>query len=126
MSLGKDDFFIDCVGAVTILTVDRIVFQGKIRKDDCDRHHETPPEINIYVENEFEFLSLELRCKPALISDKANRDREEDRREHDNIEVIKPTLFEEGDIIRINLAQIVAIGPSNCCFCEDEKENGDD
>ncbi len=114
MSLQKGDFFVDCVGAVTILTVDRIVFQGQIKHDECDRHHQgtTPPEINIYVENEIEFLLLELRCNPAIIRDNAN------------IEEIEPSLFEECDVIRINLADIIAIGPSNGCIVEHCKGKG--
>ncbi len=113
MGLRKDDFFVDCVGAVTILTVDRIVFQGQIKHDDCDRHHQdTPPEINIYVENEVEFILLELRCDPALIRDNAN------------IQEIEPLLFEAGDVIRINLADIVAIGPSNGCLATDTAATG--
>lgn len=120
MNLRKGDFFVDCVGAVTILTVDRIIFQGQIKRDD-DRHHEdTPPEINIYVENEIEFILLELRCEPALISDNANRD----DRDHAHIEKIRPSLFDEGDIVRINLAEIVAVGPSNGCLFGDDKGKG--
>jgi hypothetical protein len=114
MVLRKDDFFVDCLGAVTIVTVDRIVFQGQIRQDDCDRHHQdSPPEINVYVENEVEFILLELRCDPALIRDNAN------------IEEIEPSLFEEGDVIRINLADIVAIGPSNGCLDDTTAAKGD-
>jgi hypothetical protein len=115
MDLRNFDFLVDCVGAVTILTVDRIIFQGQIKKDDCERHHQdTPPQINVFVENEVEFILLELRCDPAIIRDNAN------------IQEIEPSLFEEGDVIRINLADIIAIGPSNGCLVENEKGKGDD
>lgn len=109
----KKDTFIDCVGAVTILTEDRIVFQGQIVKDEGPRkNHEEcdTPKIDVKVkaelEDEPEFIVLRLTCDPALIRDNAN------------IQEIEPDLFQECDIIRISVDSIVAIGPSRECFGE--------
>lgn len=103
----KKDSFVDCVGAVTIVTDDRIIFQGQIVKDDEERHHEDFekfPKINIEVETEPEFIVLRLTCDPAIIDDDGD------------IKEIEPDLFEEGDIIRINVNEIIAIGPSRECL----------
>lgn len=102
----KHNDFIDCVGTVTVLTVDRVVFQGQLIKDrDEERKHDDfEPHIEVDVENENEFITLELDCDVAVI------------RENGNIDPTNPPLFEEGDVVRINLANIIAIGPSNGCF----------
>ena len=102
----KKDAFADCIGAVTILTEDRVIFQGQIVREDGERHHEQPPII-INVESETEFIRLRLTCDPALIRDNAT------------IEEIEPDLFEEGDVIKINVSEIVAIGPSRACLGEE-------
>ena len=105
------DHFIDCVGAVTILTEDRVIFQGQIVKDEGPRKnheecHIPKLEVKAELEDEPEFIVLRLTCDPSLIRDNAN------------IQEIEPDLFEEGDIIRINVNSIVAIGPSRECFDE--------
>lgn len=91
----KKEFFVDCVGAVTILTDDRVVFQGQIIKDNEDRHRE---------DDDPDFIVLRLTCDPAIIRDNAA------------IQEIEPDLFEEGDIIRINVNEIIAVGPSRSCL----------
>ena len=103
----KKDFFADCVGAVTVLVEDRIIFQGQIVKDEEPRkHHEEEHchKVEVELEDNPEFIVLRLTCDPALIRDNAT------------IEEIEPDLFEEGDVIRINVDTIIAIGPSRECF----------
>jgi hypothetical protein len=102
----KKDFFIDCVGAVTILTDSRVVFQGQIVKDE--RHHD---DLTVVVENDPIFIVLRLTCDPALLRDNAR------------IEEIEPDLFFAGDVIRINVNDIIAVGPSRECFDDDPKKN---
>ena len=72
----KKEFFVDCVGAVTILTDDRVIFQGQIIKDDEPRHHEEEKcvqkvEVEARLENDPEFIVLRLTCDPAIIRDNA-------------------------------------------------------
>lgn len=115
----KKEFFVDCVGAVTIVTDDRIIFQGQVIKDDEERYHDDekkccPPlevevEVKAEIEGDPDFIVLRLLCDPAIIKDNAC------------IEEIEPDLFEEGDIIRINVNEIVAVGPSRCCLGEEKK-----
>lgn len=111
------DFFINSIGAVTILTDDRVIFQGQILKDEKEtrKHHDDdkccPPlkvEVEAKLDDDPDFIFLRLTCDPAIIRDNAS------------IEEIDPDLFEEGDIIRINVNQIVAVGPSRCCLGEEE------
>jgi hypothetical protein len=112
----KKEFFADCVGAVTILTDDRVIFQGQILKDDNERHHwkddddKCCPQFKVEakLDDDPDFIVLRLTCDPAIIRDNAN------------IQEIEPDLFEEGDIIRINVNEIIAIGPSRCCLGEEE------
>jgi hypothetical protein len=119
----KKEFFADCVGAVTILMDDRIIFQGQIINDDNERHHWNfkdddkccPPfkvEVEAKLDDDPDFIVLRLTCDPAIIRDNAD------------IKEIEPDLFEEGDIIRINVNEIIAIGPSRCCLGE-KKEKTD-
>jgi hypothetical protein len=117
MGFNKD-FFVDCVGAVTILTDDRIVFQGQLIKDNEERHHDDddcckekccpPPKVDVEVkaklDDDPDFIVVRLTCDPAIIRDNAS------------IQEIDPDLFEEGDIIRINVNEIIAVGPSNGCL----------
>jgi hypothetical protein len=116
----KKEFFVDCVGAVTILTDDRIIFQGQVLKDDEERHHDDddkkccpPPKVEVEVKAELccdpEFIVLRLLCDPAII------------RDNGNIQEIEPDLFKEGHIIRINVAEIIAVGPSRCCLGEENE-----
>ena len=112
------DFFDKSVGAVTILTDDRIIFQGQILKDDNERFHCDdkccPPlkgEVEAKLDDDPDFIVLRLTCDPAIIRDNAS------------IEEIDPDLFEEGDIIRINVNKIIAVGPSRCCLGEEKMKN---
>lgn len=102
----KKEFFADCVGAVTILTDDRIVFQGQILKDDNERHHCKDDDDDKCCCPPFnpDFIVLRLTCDPTIIKDNGC------------IQEIEPDLFEEGDTIRINVNEIIAIGPSRCCL----------
>jgi hypothetical protein len=106
----KKDSFIECVGTVTIVTVDRLIFQGQIVKEEKEeekRHHdEEPIKVFAKLETEPEFIKLRLVCDPAIIKDNGE------------IEEIEPDLFEEGDVIRINENEIITIGPSRECLGE--------
>jgi hypothetical protein len=113
----KKEFFADCVGAVTILVDDRIIFQGQILNDN-ERHHGKdddccPPfkvEVKAKLDDDPDFIVLRLTCEPSIIRDNAD------------IREIEPDLFKEGDIIRINVNEIIAVGPSRCCLGEEEEE----
>ncbi len=73
------------MGAVTILTDGRIVFQGQILKDDYERHHWKdddddkcccpPPPLKVEVEAKLDddpdFIVLKLTCAPAIIKENA-------------------------------------------------------
>ena len=120
----KKEFFVDCVGAVTILMDDLVVFQGQVLKDDEERHHDDgdddkkccpPPKVEVEVKAELccdpDFIVLRLICDPALIKDDGC------------IREIEPDLFEEGDIIRINVNEIIAVGPSRCCLGDPPKKD---
>ncbi|MDF2635525.1 MAG: hypothetical protein K0R78_2399 [Pelosinus sp.] len=110
MKFRKGDF-VDCVGSVTIVTDSRIIFQGQIKRNE-DRYHKQDSlkvEVEGELENDPEFIVLSLSCDPAIIRDNAQ------------IQTINPQLFQEGDTVRINVDEIVAIGPSGGCV-EDSGE----
>ena len=100
MTLRKEDFLFDCSGDVTVLTDDRIVFRGKIKKQHP--HDNLTPYIGAKVElnNQNEFILLALNCCAAIIGDNGD------------LKIIDPTLYKEGDVVRINVAKIIAIGPT--------------
>ncbi len=99
MSFRKEGF-IDCVGlgAVNVVLADRVVLQGQIIKE---RNHNIPNNGNDEVENEF--ITLELSCAALIIRDNAQ------------LADISPVLYAAGDRVRINISEIIAIGPSNGC-----------
>lgn len=108
MAIAKESF-IDCTGAVTVLLDNRTILQGQIVRDDKERKHgesdESPKiHIELNVDRDPEFVVLRLTCDPSFLTGDAE------------IEVITPDLFEEGDLVRINVNEIAAIGPSRCCF----------
>jgi hypothetical protein len=102
----KEDFFIDCVGAVVVLTDDRIIFQGQIIRGNEERHHEECCCPKVELDDDPDFIVLRLTCDPAVIKDDGD------------IKKIEPDFFEEGDIVRINVNEIIAVGPSRCCLGE--------
>ena len=122
----RDDLFVDNVGAVTILTDNHIIYQGQVKKMEDDRlnHHEYEhhhEEKEKFFEKPKEekccdprVVVLKLTCDPTII------------KPNGMIRKIRPDLFEEGDIIRINVFEIVAVGPSRCCFGEHEDEDDED
>lgn len=117
MGFKKGDFD-NCVGSVNILLDDRVVLQGQIIRDNnddhgCDHDRKTEvihPKIDVFVENDNEFITLELTCDAMIIRDNAE------------LEIIRPTLYEEGNRVRINVSQIASIGPSNGCPEDTEEE----
>jgi hypothetical protein len=90
------------VGSVNVLTENGVIYQGQIRKFD-DRK-----DYPLIIANQNEFILLELRCLPALL------------RENAEIREIDPPLYQIGDIIRINIAQIISVGPSGECLGDDD------
>lgn len=84
--------FVNSIGSITILTEDGFVFQGQIvRNRDEERHVED------------DFIFLELTCNAAVVTEDAK------------IENIHPRLYRDGDVVRINICKIIAVGPSNGC-----------
>ncbi len=93
---GKSMSFFNClansIGSITILTDDGFVFQGQIiRNRDEERHIEE------------DFIFLELTCDASMVTEDAE------------FRTIHPPLYRDGDIVRINICNIIAVGPSNGC-----------
>lgn len=107
MGFKKKDLF-ECIGSVNVLLDNRIVLQGQFEQE---RHHDKPVNVCVEVENENEFITLELACDAFIVDD-------------DELSTIFPALFKEGDKVKINLSQISAIGPSHKCP-EDKDEDED-
>ncbi len=105
MNFQKEDV-VDFVGSVRIVTDDRIIFQGQIKRaeDRYCKQEWAKVEVKGKLEDDREFIVLSLSCEPAIIRDNAT------------IHTIYPELFREGDIIRINVDEIIAIGPSGGCI----------
>jgi len=97
----KENFWVDCIGAVTFFLDGRLVLQGQILFDK-DRHHDDPP-VKVEVQNEPEFIFVELLCDSAIV------------RDNSTLTLISPPVFRAGDIVRINVAEIIAVGPSGGC-----------
>lgn len=109
--MGFKNFFLDGVtGTVTILVDDLVIFQGQVLKEDGRSHHdeeecEHKEQKKIAVTLDPDFITVKLTCDPTRIVG-------------DDIREIEPDLFLAGDIIRINVNEILAVGPSRCCFEE--------
>ncbi|MCE5286454.1 MAG: hypothetical protein LLG02_11505 [Pelosinus sp.] len=99
MSSQKFDLFTECLGPVTILTDENVVFQGVVRRHGDDSR-KSGPQVVVTVD---EFVFVELVCEPAVIND-------------GQLVTIFPVLFNEDDIVKINIGKIVAVGPSNGCL----------
>jgi hypothetical protein len=97
----KEDFGVDCIGAVTFFLDDRLVLQGQILFDK-DRHHDDQT-VKVEVEKKSDFIFVELLCDAAIVRDNAT------------LTEISPPVFRAGDIVRINVAEIIAVGPSRGC-----------
>lgn len=105
---SQNDFA--CLGNVRIVTDELLVFQGQIRKNDERKTEYFQPKVEVQVENENEFILVELDCAVAIV------------RENGNIEPTEPPLFEAGDLVRINVDEIIAIGPADGCFEKDKAQ----
>lgn len=104
MGCIKDELM-DCVRIVNVILNNRVVLQGRI-----SRRQEEERKTGIYlsegnggVEDSNQFITVELICDALIIRDNAE------------LKVISPTLFAEGDRVRVNIADISAIGPSHGC-----------
>jgi hypothetical protein len=99
--MGKD-FFVDCLGTVTILTDDLVVFQGQIKHEK--RHHDEQPIIvkNEIVGEDEEFIELRLECVPVLLTITGNA-----------VRFVELEIYRVNDVVRINVEQIISIGPSS-------------
>ncbi|WP_110953895.1 hypothetical protein [Anaerosinus massiliensis] len=96
--------FLECcansIGSITILTEDRCVFQGQVVKNrDQERARDQ------------DYICIELTCDVSVIC--GNR-----------VELLVPAIYRDGDLVRINICNIVAVGPSNGCptNCNKPKE----
>ncbi|MDT8900453.1 hypothetical protein [Anaeroselena agilis] len=81
---------------VRVVTNNRIVYQGLLQP---------PPPVfppAPFTPNNNRFIYVLLSCPPELITTTGER------------VTIEPTLFDEGDLVRIN-AEDIAIGPSGDC-----------
>jgi hypothetical protein len=122
----RDTLFAENIGTITILTDNHILFQGQLGRDDArqphefEHHHEEKEKEKYFEPPKDEkccdprVVVLKLTCDPAIIKPDGK------------IRKIRPQLFEEGDIIRINVFEIVAVGPSLCCFSESESEESEE
>ena len=103
MRLAIEDFLTGSVGSISVLTDDRILFQGQIdRERYCNNNSSEELDVNVTIQNQF--IVLVLTCDVAII------------RDNGELKTICPTLYQDGDIVRINIANIVAIGPSRGCI----------
>lgn len=100
VSSQKFDLFSECLGPVTVLTDNNVVFQGIVRRFGEDSRKSGPQVVLVAPD---EFILMELSCEPAVIND-------------GELVTIFPVLFNEDDVIKINLSKIVAVGPSNGCL----------
>lgn len=89
--MSEDRVIDSFVGNVSILLNNRVVLQGQIR-----------PFPSIFPLTQ-QFIILELNRDAAIIRDNAQ------------LAEINPPLYRDGDVVRINLRDISAIGPSNEC-----------
>jgi hypothetical protein len=93
---GKGMSYLNCfansIGSITILTEDGFVFQGQIVKN---REEERNVEEN--------FIFVELTCNASMVTEDAH------------FKTIYPPIYRDGDIVRINVCNIIAVGPSNGC-----------
>lgn len=86
------------IGGVRITTVEGLIFQGQIIP--------TPNLALILLpgfNNQFVFLSL--TCPVEILYNGTRED-------------IQPPLYDEGDIVQINISKIIAIGPSGDCITD--------
>ena len=97
----------DCVGTVSVLLESRVVLQGQIINDN---RKPLPGLETDSIEANNRFLVLRLSCDASIIGDNGQR------------QIIEPTLYQEGDIVRVRLGQVASIGPSNDCP-EEESSN---
>ncbi|BBB90553.1 MAG TPA: hypothetical protein PKA28_10385 [Methylomusa anaerophila] len=98
MNRWEDNGFLsNFAGAVNVLTEHRIVFQGRIRRTrDDERKNCSQPE----------FIVLELRCDAMFLTDSGT------------LVAITPSLYQATDVVRINVNEIVSIGPNGICADE--------
>lgn len=106
--MRNQDGFFDCVGTVNILLESRVVLQGQILRDN--RKPLPVLETNNILENN-RFLVIRLACDASIIRDNAQ------------LQVIEPPLYQEGDIVRVNLDEVASIGPSSGCVEEESSED---
>ena len=102
------------------MTEDHIIFQGQVKKDweDARYHHEEEKSCDHRTKKccDPRVIVLKLTCDPAIIKNDGR------------IRRIRPRLYEIGDVIRINVFEIVSVGPSRCCLGEhkDDDDSDDD
>lgn len=105
----RQEELVDCLRTVNVVLNDRVVLQGRIiRGQEEERKTEVnSSEGNDGVGNGNQFITLELICDAFIIRDNAE------------LKTISPTLFAQGDIVRINIGDISVIGPNHECPAEE-------
>lgn len=104
MGCGKEELD-NCLRTVNVVLNERVVLQGRIiRGQEEERKTEVYSSVgNDGGGNGNPFITLELICDAFIIRDNAE------------LKTISPTLFAQGDIVRVNIADISVIGPSHVC-----------
>ncbi len=86
------------VSGVRIVTLSGLIFQGQLVSPvSC---------FSPFPKTNNSFLFIRLTCPPEILFNGTRED-------------IQPPLYDEGDLLKINLSQIVAIGPSGDCLTDD-------
>lgn len=101
------DVIIDWAGTVNVLLESRVVLQGQIINGN--RKPLPVQELNNSVAIS-RFLVLRLTCDASILRDNAQ------------LKFIEPPLYQEGNIVRVNLDQVLSIGPSSGCPEEEDSE----
>lgn len=88
----------NCVSGVRIVTVEGLIFQGQLV---------TPvPCFTPFPKTDNSFLFIRLTCPAEILFNGTRED-------------IQPPLYDDGDLLKINVSQILAIGPSGDCLVDD-------
>lgn len=100
--MRKIDFDEFCVGTVTIITTDVLIITGSIKDDRHDHDDDSiKTENKVIVEEKDEFITVTLTVPVLKIPGNAT------------FPGLAQTFFNVGDTIRINVANIVTVGPSH-------------
>lgn len=94
--MSQDDRLI--IGGVRIVTTEGLIFQGQLVPP-------TTPLLPVIPGLANQFIFLLLNCPPEILYNGTRED-------------IQPPLFDDGDIVQINVSHIIAVGPSGDCLVD--------